>query len=102
SVEAVAMDMSPAFVKAAKQTIPLAEEKIVHDRFHVMQLATKAVDQVRRGEHRQLQKEDDNRLAKTKYLWLTSQENLNEKQKSKLDEVFHLQLATGKAWAYKE
>ena len=102
SVEAVAMDMSPAFVKAAKQVIPLAEEKIVHDRFHVMQLATKAVDLVRRGEHRQLQKQDDNRLAKTKYLWLTSQENLSEKQKSKLDEVFHLQLATGKAWAYKE
>src|SRR5690606_12467309 len=71
SVEAVAMDMSPAFVKAAKQMIPLAEEKIVHDRFHVMQLAIKAVDQVRRGEHRKLQKEDDNRLAKTKYLWLT-------------------------------
>lgn len=102
SVEAVAMDMSPAYVKAAKQSLPLAEEKIVHDRFHVMQLATKAVDQVRRGEHRQLQKDDDNRLAKTKYLWIKSQENLSEKQQAKLDDVFTLQLQTGKAWAYKE
>ena len=41
SVEAIAMDMSAAYVKAAKQVIPLAENKIVHDRFHVMQLATK-------------------------------------------------------------
>jgi transposase len=41
SVEAIAMDMSAAYVKAAKQSIPLAEDKIVHDRFHVMQLATK-------------------------------------------------------------
>ena len=32
SVEAVAMDMSAAYVKATKQTIPLAEDKIVHDR----------------------------------------------------------------------
>jgi len=57
------MDMSAAYVKATKQTIPLAEHKIVHDRFHVMQLATKAVDKVRRGEHRKLMQDDDNRLA---------------------------------------
>jgi transposase len=102
SVEAVAMDMSASYVKAAKQTFPLAENMIVHDRFHVMQLATKAVDAVRRGEHRRLMLEDDNRLAKTKYIWLTSQENLSEKQKARLDEVFTLTLETGKAWAYKE
>ena len=102
SVEAVAMDMSAAYVKATKQSIPLAEGKIVHDRFHVMQLATKAVDKVRRGEHRQLKQDDDNRLAKTKYIWIKSQENLTEKQRSLLDEVFTLQLETGKAWAYKE
>jgi transposase len=102
SVEAVAMDMSASYVKAAKQTIPLAETKIVHDRFHVMQLATKAVDKVRRGEHRRLLLDDDNRLAKTKYIWLTSEENLTEKQKALLDEVFSLKLETGKAWGYKE
>ncbi|MEW4454587.1 ISL3 family transposase [Bremerella sp. JC817] len=102
SVEAIAMDMCQAYVHAAQQTIPLAEAKIVHDRFHVMQLATKAVDQVRKGEHRQLQQADDHRLAKTKYVWLKSQENLTEKQQSQLDQAFTLQLETGKAWAYKE
>ncbi len=102
SVQAVAMDMSAAYVKATKQSIPLAEGKIVHDRFHVMQLATKAVDKVRRGEHRQLQQDGDNRLANTKYLWIKSEENLTEKQRSRLDEVFTLRLETGKAWAYKE
>jgi transposase len=80
SVEAVAIDMSAAYVKATKQAIPLAEHKIVHDRFHVMQLATRAVDKVCRGEHRKLTQDDDNRLAKTKYIWLTSQENFTEKQ----------------------
>ena len=102
SVKAVAMDMSASYVKAAKQCIPLAEEKIVHDRFHVMQLATKAVDKVRKQEHRKLQEVDDNRLAKTKYLWLRSQENLTEKQRVWFEEVYTVQLSTGKAWAYKE
>lgn len=102
SVEAVAMDMSSAYVKAAKQVIPLAEHKIVHDRFHVMQLATKAVDRVRRGEHRRLQLDGDDRLVGTKYIWTTSQENLSPQQRTLLDSTFTRQLDTGKAWAYKE
>lgn len=102
SIEAIAMDMSAAYVKAAKQVIPLAENKIVHDRFHVMQMATKAVDKVRRGEHRQLMKDGDDSLSKTKYVWLTSFENLSEKQQAVFDQTYDLQLQTGKAWAYKE
>ena len=102
SVEAIAMDMSSAYVKAAKQALPLAELKIVHDRFHVMQLVTKAVDQIRRAEHRRLLLEDDHCLAKTKHLWLTSQENLSAKQQGALERVFTLRLETGKAWGYKE
>lgn len=102
SIEAIAMDMSPAYVKAAKQAIPLAESKIVHDRFHIMQMATKAVDKVRRTEHRELLKEGDDRLSQTKYVWLTSHENLNEKQLSKFEETYTLQLKTAKAWGFKE
>lgn len=102
SVEAIAMDMSAAYVKSAKQNIPFAEEKIVHDRFHVMQLTTAAVDKVRRQEHRELRQGDDDRLKGTKYLWLKSQENLTDKQWTLFDEVYTRQLQTGKAWAYKE
>lgn len=102
SVQAIAMDMSAAYVKAAKASIPLAETKIVHDRFHIMKLATEAVDKVRRGEHRQLTKDGDKRLSGTRYLWLTSQENLTERQQERFDEAFKQELETGKAWAYKE
>lgn len=102
AVEAIAMDMSAAYVKAAKASLPLAEEKIVHDIFHVMKLANEAVDKVRRGEHRERSKAGDNRLAKTKYIWLTGKENLSKKQEAKLNDVFTQQLETGKAWAYKE
>ena len=102
AVEAIAMDMSAAYVKAAKETIPLAENKIVHDRFHVMQLATKAVDRVRRGEHKKLKSEGDDRLTHSRYLWLKSQENLTENQQVLFDNIYTQQLETGKAWAYKE
>jgi transposase len=102
SVKAIAMDMSPAYVKSAKSQIPLAEEKIVHDRFHVMKMVTEAVDEVRREEHRQLKRKNDNRIAGTKYLWLKNIENLSSKQHTHFEDVYTKQLKTGKAWSYKE
>ncbi len=101
AVEAVAMDMSAAYLAAANSVIPLAENKIVHDRFHVMQHATEAVDKVRRREHRELKQEGDMRLSGTKYVWLTSQENLSDKQSARLEAIFYTGLETGKAWASK-
>ena len=65
SVEAIAMDMSAAFVRSAKENIPLAETKIVHDRFHVMQLISEAVDKVRRAEHKELKSIGDPSLTVT-------------------------------------
>jgi len=54
-IELVAMDMSPAYRKGARQHLPNA--RIVFDRFHVMQMAGKALDDVRkqlRGEGAEL------------------------------------------------
>ena len=102
SVEAVAMDMSAAFVKSTKGNIPMADTKIVHDRFHVMKLLTEAVDKVRRDEQKKLKAEGDHRLTGTRYLWLTSQEKLSEKQQERFDAAWDAELLTGKAWGYKE
>lgn len=102
SIQAVAMDMSAAFVRAAKETIPLAENKIVHDRFHIMKMANEAVDKIRRQEHRQLLKDGDDRLKGSKYFWLTSIENHSEKQKARFESLCKLSLSTGRAWSYKE
>lgn len=48
----VAMDMSEAYQKAVREHAPQAD--IVFDRFHVVQLLLKAVDEVRREEWRRL------------------------------------------------
>jgi len=66
SVEVVVMEMSQAFVRAAKEMIPFAESTIVHDTFHIMKMANEAVDKVRSGEHsgehKRLLKDGDDRL----------------------------------------
>jgi len=50
-IEAIAMDMSPAYVKGATQYFPHA--RIVFDKFHVMMLAGQALDETRRELQRQ-------------------------------------------------
>src|SRR5690606_39521985 len=50
----------------------------------------------------ELMKQGDDRLSGTRYLWLSGQENLNERQKERFDAVYKQELETGKAWAYKE
>jgi transposase len=45
-IELVAMDMSPAYQKGVREHLPQA--RIVFDRFHLMQMAGQALDQVRK------------------------------------------------------
>lgn len=47
-IELVAMDMSGAYLKAARKWVPKAD--IVYDRFHVVQLLLEAIDEIRREE----------------------------------------------------
>jgi len=68
-VQAIAMDMWELFMKAAEATLPRTE--IVHDKFHIARELTKAVDLVRRQEHRELKGGgDSNTLKHTKYIFL--------------------------------
>jgi transposase len=82
--------------------VPNAATKIVFDRYHIMTHMTKAVDEVRKAEHRQLQEQDDDTLKRTKYLWLFSEENLPECYADWFAQLKSLHLKTGRAWAIKE
>jgi transposase len=79
SVEAVAIDMWEPFLSATEAAASQAQ--IVHDKFHVSKHLNEAVDQVRRGENRQLSAEGQDSLTGTKYLWLRNPENWNQNQK---------------------
>jgi transposase len=101
-IEAIATDMWEPFLLAIHARVPDAAEKVVFDRFHIMQHIGKAVDTVRKQEHRQLRAEGDETLTKSKYLWLYSQENLPEEHRDRFDELRRSDLKTSRAWAIKE
>ena len=71
------MDMWPAYIKATRDALTDADRKIAFDRFHVAQYLGKAVDQVRRQEHRQLIKQGDERMKGSKYHWLRNRSNMS-------------------------
>lgn len=95
-VEAVALDMSPEFTAAAKQSARHAV--IVYDKFHV---AKHPVDKVRREEHRRLLEQGDKSLTGTKYLWLQGACAEGERALS-FAELCERNLKTARAWYHKE
>jgi len=99
-VEAIAMDMWRAFIKAAGEHLPNAD--IVHDRFHISQHLNQAIDKVRRHEHKALSKQQDDTLKNSKYLWLTGFENLSKEMQVRFNQLQSLGLKVGRAYAIKE
>lgn len=102
ALEAVAMDMWAPYVKATMENVPLAADKIVFDRFHIMKYMNNAVDQVRRAEHRELSAEGDDLLKGTKHWWLYGYENVPDKHLRAFEAVRDQSVRTGRAWAIKE
>jgi transposase len=102
AVTAVALDMWDPYIAALRAKIPDADEKLVFDRYHVMTQVTKAVDQIRKQEHRELQEEGDERLSKTKYLWLSNRENVPRWKRAGFAELRKQKLKVGRAWSIKE
>lgn len=101
-IEGIALDMCQAYINACEHCVPQAQDKMVFDRFHIMRQMLEAVDAVRKREHRELQRRGDNRLARSKYLWLHSQENIPAKAKDRFKQLKDGQLRTARAWAIKE
>ena len=77
AIAEVTRDMSGSFSVAVAAEMPRATQTI--DRFHVMQLFSRATDKVRCAERRE---SDEKRemLKRTKYVWLKREENLTERQ----------------------
>ena len=86
NIEAVAMDMGPAFRKAVKEHLPQAA--IIFDRFHVMQNYSKVIRNQRRIEFRRASRKEDQALIKgSLYLLLKNPEKLKPGQQEKLDSL---------------
>jgi transposase len=101
-IEAISLDMWPAYISACNAHVPLAGEKMVFDRFHIMQHVGKGVDRVRKQEHKLLMSQGDDTLARSKYLWLYSFVNMPQQARERFARIKHEHLKTGRAWALKE
>ena len=87
-------DMSPAFISGITEYFVNAH--IIFDKFHVMQLVNKAVDEVRR-----IDQVKNALLKKTRYIWLKNPENLTEKQTKLLASLRTMELKTARAYQMK-
>jgi transposase len=101
-IEAISLDMWPAYINACRDKVPGADDKMVFDRFHLMRLVVDAVDQVRRQEHKVMLAAGDDTLKRSKYLWLTNPVNMTDKARARFAQIKTLELKTGRAWALKE
>lgn len=101
-IEAISLDMWPAYINACRDHVPDADGKMVFDRFHIMRHVVDAVDKVRKQEYKALMQEGDATLAKSKYLWLTNPSNMTDKARERFDQLKGAELKTSRAWALKE
>src|SRR5512135_769830 len=102
-IEAVAMDMSPAYREAVSTHLPKA--KIVFDRFHVMKLFNEKLSDLRRALYREATDGMQKQVLKgTRWLLLKSAENLDEErdEKKKLEEALALNRSLAVAYYLKE
>jgi transposase len=97
----VCSDMWPAYLKVIKKKAPQALN--ILDRFHIVAKLNDAVDDVRKAEVKSLAKEGYEPILKeSKYCFLKREENLTDKQKTKLDDLLQYDLKTVRAHLLKE
>jgi transposase len=86
-ITAVSMDMSAGYAKSVKKDGHAPTAVICYDPFHVVQLATKALDKVRREAWQDLRRTDPaaaRRFKGARWCLLKNPENLNDEQAAAL------------------
>jgi transposase len=101
-LEFICSDMWKAYIKVIKKMAPDALH--ILDRFHIVQKLGQAIDKIRAAEVKRLAAEgyDEEVLKHTKYCFLKREENLTEKQKTKLTDVLQYDLKSVRAYLLKE
>jgi transposase len=95
NVREFSMDMSQAFIKGVQAQFPNAS--LTFDRYHVMELANDAVDEVRRQEQKTAPE-----LTGTRMIWLKNKSNLDAMQLASFEQLRNSTLSTARAWRIKD
>ena len=84
-LEAIAMDMSSAFMSAVEEHLPGVA--IVFDHYHVSALMNKGIEDLRREQQSQLDEEGKEVLKGSRFLLLKNYETLDQEKQSRLDQL---------------
>jgi transposase len=98
---AVAMDMSEAYANAVREVFGTTVD-IVHDPYHVVVLANRAIDETRRAMVRQLHGTERKVIKGTRYLLLRGLEKLGEDALDQLARLMEINEPLYKAYLLKE
>ncbi|HHW65143.1 MAG TPA: ISL3 family transposase [Rhodocyclaceae bacterium] len=97
AIEAVSIDMSPAYIKGVEAYLPNAA--VTFDKFHVIAHASHALDRTRRAEQKR-----DRKLKGLRWALLKNRSALSASRRADLDALLkHLTTKrTARAWQYRE
>jgi transposase len=99
-IEAACVDMWEPFRVSMEEWAPQC--RIVYDKFHIIQHANDAVDEVRRAEFFRKGRKMRDVIKGKKWLLLSRWKNLAKNQRGLLNQVFHLNRRVFKAYLLKE
>jgi transposase len=102
-IQAVAIDMSPAYIRAVHENLPKAT--LVFDHFHIVKLFNEKLSDLRRKLYHQLNEKEDKKLLKgTRWLLLKNPDNLNadRDEPKRLKEALELNEPLAAAYYLKE
>lgn len=99
-IQTVCSDMSAAYGEAIRTHLPQATH--VLDRFHVSQLLSRAIDEVRRQTWRTLTGRARMEFKHTRFLWLRNPENLRRTEHTRLSALLRLNSPIVRAYLLKE
>jgi len=99
-VQAACVDMWEPFRQSLEQWVPQC--RIIYDKFHILQHASKAVDEVRRAEFFRKGGAARDIVRGKRWLLLSSWVNLDRSKKRQLNQLFALNRRVMKAYLLKE
>lgn len=94
------MDLSKSYTGAVRKILP--EIDIVFDRFHVMALANKALDDIRKQQYKKLPEESRQILKGQRFLLLRNYNSLSEESAKRVNALLEANIPLFQAHAMKE
>ena len=100
-LKAVAIDMSAAYAKAVRDVFQ-GKVDVVHDPYHIVALANRAIDDTRRDLYRDLESEKRRVIKGTRFLLIRGMENLSPGGLRRLSELMLMNEPLYRAYLLKE